>query len=115
MMKFRPSSNGTMATTRCPQCGTRFISDATVITRHMKHSHKLELSPEDVAELIARPRPPAPRSSTASVKPSVAKSASKKRKVLRSPSGDVIDADLEHELRWRRIILAGSPGLGRRC
>lgn len=37
-----------------------------------------------------------------------------KRRVKSAPSGKHPDRDLEHEKRWRNVIQAGAPGLGKR-
>jgi hypothetical protein len=84
----------------CTQCLSKVLPTERAVVTHFKAYHSRSPTKEEIEIVLAN-------SSNTMFKRS-------KRRVKSAPSGKYPERDLEHENRWRNIIQAGAPSLGKR-
>jgi hypothetical protein len=86
----------------CTLCLTNLAGASKVIIAHFRSSHGRAPTSEEIQKVL---------SNTTDKK---FLNKRKKRKVRGTPSDKFVDKDIEHNVRWSKIIQAGAPGLGKK-
>lgn len=96
-----PSSPST-SSVWCILCLTNLIGTTIAITAHFRRSHGRAPTSVEIQKVLAN---------TTDKK---FRAKQKKPKGRGTPSDKFIDKDIEHNVRWSKVVQAGAPGLGKK-
>lgn len=87
----------------CTLCTSNLIGTQEKVVAHFRREHGRAPTADEIARTLSNTK-----------KRVVQKVKKKKRKVFAMPSDKCVDPEVEHNARWKYVIQAGAPGLGKK-